>query len=156
MLLFLLALVAVVPLIGAKGPNNSNAAQCQKGGWEVLATTAAPFDGFANQSECVSAAAKGATLTALLSTVVTVSRQPSGFTFMGRSMCRLEYSVANPNPAYNAYTVTVTLREGTTYSLPTGTLVYGDTADYAIAGATAIAQPGDVTVPVLINDGCTT
>ena len=156
LLLFVLALAAIVPLIGANGPNNANAAQCQKGGWEVLATTADPFDGFANQGECVSAAAKGATLTGLLSTVITATRQPSGFTFMGRYLCSLQYSVANPNPAYTAYDVTVTLREGTTYSLPTDNLVYGDSTDYAIASAYAVAQPGDIAVPVLIEDDCTT
>jgi hypothetical protein len=155
-LLFVLAFATVVPLMGAKGPNNANAAQCQKGGWEVLATTADPFDGFANQSECVSAAAKGATLTGLLSTVITVARQPSGFTFMGRYLCSLQYTVAEPNPEYTAYDVSVTLREGSTYSLPTGSLVYGDSADYAIASASAVAQPGDIAVPVLIDDDCTT
>ena len=53
--------VAVAPgLAGKTGPNNTNAKQCQKGGWESLTTDTG--GSFANEQACVSYAAQGGAL----------------------------------------------------------------------------------------------
>ena len=57
----LILAVAVGPAVaGQNGPNNQNAKKCQKGGWKALYTSSGGT--FANQSECVSYAAKGGRL----------------------------------------------------------------------------------------------
>jgi hypothetical protein len=158
LLMLVLALAIAVPLTAAKGGNSDSAMQCRKGGWQSLASTSSPFVPFRNQGACVSAAAQGATLTTLAVTRVTVTRAPSGFLFMGRALCGLSYSVADQNPAYVSYDVTATARNGTVYEFPAGVQEqgYADDPGYAIASATAIAQPGSVVLPVAIVDQCAT
>ena len=55
-----LAVAAAPAVAGKNGPNNQNAKLCQKGGWQSLYTSTGGT--FANQSQCVSYAAKGGTL----------------------------------------------------------------------------------------------
>jgi hypothetical protein len=54
--------VAVAPAMAGKtGPNNASAKLCQKGGWQTLYQTTAPY-AFASEQECVSYAAQGGSL----------------------------------------------------------------------------------------------
>src|SRR6186997_783360 len=55
--------VGVATATAAGGGNSANAKLCQKGGWQTLGTSTG--QGFANESACVSYAAKGGTLTPL-------------------------------------------------------------------------------------------
>ena len=154
-LLLVIALALAIPLTAAKGGSSENAKQCQKGGWEQLATTAAPTVGFTNEKECFSAAARGATLTPRIETYVAMYRTLSDFTFMGRLLCELNFALVNPVPVFTSVTVTSTLQDGTVLevesadglSFPGPTMIF---ANEPLTDIGALAHPGDVALPVIV------